>query len=64
MLGRRYGWPRPETIVLTGGASKMPMVRRALGEALEPYGYGERDIVSFRPSDAISFGASRFGVAE
>lgn len=64
MLDRRYGWPRPETIVLTGEASKMPMVRRALGEALEPYGYGERDIVSFRPSDAISFGASRFGVAE
>ena len=64
MLDRRNGWPRPETIVLTGGASKMPMVRRALGEALEPYGYGERDIVSFRPSDAISFGASRFGVVE
>lgn len=64
MLDRRYGWPRPETIVLTGEASKMPMVRRALGEALEPYGYGDGDIVSFRPSDAISFGASRFGVAE
>ena len=64
MLDRRYGWPRPETIVLTGEASKMPMVRRALGEALEPYGYGDGDIVSFRPSDAISFGASRFGVVE
>lgn len=64
MLDRCDAGYRPEMIILTGGASKMPMVRRELLAALKPYGYSDSDIAQFRPSDAISFGASRFGVVE
>ena len=64
MLDRCDSKYRPEMIILTGGASKMPMVRRELLAALKPYGYSDNNIAQFRPSDAISFGAARFGVVE
>lgn len=43
-------------IVLSGGASKMPMVRKNLEQLVE----GEYPIVLYRPSEAVSFGAARF----
>ena len=43
-------------IVLSGGASKMPMVRYNLEQLVE----GEYPIILYRPSEAVSFGASRF----
>lgn len=44
-------------LVLSGGSSQMPMVHRMLEEA-----YGERlEVVSHRPSEAVSFGAARYG---
>lgn len=53
--------PTPEIIVLTGGASQMPMVKRGLEEALPAY---RGRIELFRPSRAISHGAARYGCAE
>lgn len=49
-------------IVLSGGASKMPMIKRGLEQLVE----GEYPIVLYRPSEAVSFGAARFahGVSE
>lgn len=49
-------------IVLSGGASKMPMVKRGLEQLVE----GEYPIVLYRPSEAVSFGAARFayGITE
>lgn len=43
-------------IVLSGGSSLMPMIRQALEELAE----GEYPIVLYRPSEAVSFGASRY----
>jgi actin-like ATPase involved in cell morphogenesis len=43
-------------IVLSGGASKMPMVKNNLEQLVE----GEYPIVLYRPSEAVSFGAARF----
>lgn len=48
-------------IVLSGGASKMPMVKKALEEALPQF---KDRIIYFRPSRAIAYGAARFGTAE
>lgn len=60
-LLRDHPKQQPELILLTGGASQMPMVKRALEEALPQY----RDkIVYFRPSRAIAYGAARFGAPE
>ena len=64
VLGRCPGELRPETIVLTGGASNMPIVKSVLEEALGPYGYGPNDINLYMPSMSISLGAARFGVIE
>lgn len=49
-------------IVLSGGASKMPMIKKGLEQLVE----GEYPIVLYRPSEAVSFGAARFayGVSE
>ena len=47
--------------LLTGGASKMPMVKKALEEALPQF---KDRIIYFRPSRAIAYGAARFGTAE
>ena len=43
-------------IVLSGGASKMPMVKRSLEALVE----GELPVVLYRPSEAVSYGAARF----
>lgn len=52
---------KPEIILLTGGASQMPMVQRELEKELPQY---KGKIVYFRPSRAIAYGAARFGTAE
>ena len=52
---------QPEFILLTGGASKMPMVKKEL-EAQIPNFKGK--IKYFRPSQAIAYGAARFGTSE
>lgn len=52
---------KPARILLTGGASQMPMVQAALKRELPEY----RDkIVYFRPSRAIAYGAARYGTSE
>ncbi len=52
---------KPEIILLTGGASQMPMVKRELEKAIPEY----RDkIIYFRPERAIAYGAARYGTAE
>lgn len=43
-------------IVLSGGASRMPMVKRKLEELVD----GEYPVVLYRPSEAVSYGAARF----
>lgn len=53
---------RPSKIVLTGGASAMPMVRNGLLEVFGVYGYTEDDIVEHDPSVAISLGAARYPI--
>lgn len=65
MLRENTSWV-PEKIVLTGGGSHMPMVRRELQEALRGAGfyYADTDIVLYLPSRAISYGAARFGAPE
>ena len=57
---------QPERIILTGGASSMPMVRAALLKAFKDAGlpYSDDDIVQYQPSRAISYGAARYGVPE
>ena len=52
---------QPEFILLTGGASQMPMVQRELEAQLPKY---KGKIVYFRPSRAIAYGAARFGTSE
>ena len=52
---------KPDIIVLTGGASRMPMVKNALMAALGEY----RDrIQAYRPERSIAYGAARYGIAE
>ncbi len=48
---------RPEMIILTGGASQMPMIRKAIENAF-PRFMGKIDM--YRPSRAIAYGAARF----
>lgn len=43
-------------IVLSGGASKMPVVKRSLEQLVE----GALPVVLYRPSEAVSYGAARF----
>ena len=45
-----------DAIVLSGGASQMPMVKNGLIELVED----EYPIALYRPSEAVSFGAARF----
>lgn len=49
---------RPDIILLTGGASQMPMVKKALEAALPAY---KGKICIYRPSYSISYGTARFG---
>lgn len=51
---------KADAIVLTGGASRMRMVRRALEEAFPEY---KDKIELFRPSTAVSFGAALYGAS-
>ena len=64
VLDRCPGELKPETIVLTGGASAMPIVKNELAIALDPYGYRPDDINLYMPSTSIALGAARFGVIE
>ena len=57
----RYPNQQPERIVLTGGASQMPMILSAMEEAFPRY-HGK--IIAHKPGMAIAFGAARFGTAE
>lgn len=45
-------------IVMSGGASQMPMIKKYLEEMIE----GEYPISLYRPSEAVSFGAARYAV--
>lgn len=45
-----------DCIVLSGGASRMPMVKNSLEKLVE----GKYPIILYRPSEAVSFGAARF----
>ena len=52
---------KPEIILLTGGASQMPMVKRELEKAIPEY----RDkIIYFRPERTVAYGAARYGTVE
>lgn len=55
---REHNGKMPGTLVLTGGASQMPMVRSALEAAIPEL--ADR-IAFFRPSRAIAYGAARYG---
>lgn len=52
---------KPEFILLTGGASQMPMVKRELESQIPEF---RGKIMYFRPSRAIAYGAARFGTSE
>lgn len=52
---------RPEIILLTGGASQMPIVKNTLEREFPEY---RGKIVFHRPSKAIAYGAARFGTQE
>lgn len=56
----RHPKARPSRIVLTGGASQMPMVRRAVEAAFGEGTSYDAKVVQYRPSKAISYGASRY----
>lgn len=58
---RDHPGQKPENIVLTGGASQMPMVKQALEEAFPEY---RGKVIFHRPSKAISYGAARYGTEE
>ena len=52
---------QPELILLTGGASQMPMVQKELEKAFPQF---KNKIACYRPSRAIAYGAARFGTSE
>lgn len=52
---------KPELILLTGGASQMPMIRKEMEKAFPEY---KGKIIDFRPTKAIAYGAARFGAVE
>ena len=56
--------PKPDTIVLTGGSCRMPMIRRALERALPEYADRIGGFREYRLESAVSYGAARFGVPE
>lgn len=57
----RHSNQQPDYIILTGGASQMPMIRKAMETELPEFKEKIRD---FRPSRAIAYGAARFGTTE
>ena len=56
-----YQGPKPEMIILTGGSSNMPMVKRELEKAFPQFA---GSVQKFRPSRAISYGAARYSQNE
>ena len=56
MLGRQ-DVPQPDLILLTGGQSQMPLIRRVLEEKLPKY---KDKIVMYHPQQAIAVGAARY----
>ncbi len=52
---------QPELILLTGGASQMPMVQKEIEKAFPQF---KNRIACYRPSRAIAYGAARFGTSE
>jgi len=53
--------PKPDILLLTGGASQMPLVREMIEQAFPAY---RGRISMHRPSKAIASGAARFGTEE
>jgi molecular chaperone DnaK (HSP70) len=51
---------RPRKIILTGGASVMPMVKEQLLRVFSKYGYVADDIIIYKTSTAVSIGAARY----
>ena len=54
---KEYSGKQPELLVLTGGASQMPMVQRELEKAFPQF---KGHICLYRPSRAIAYGAARY----
>ena len=52
---------KPDIILLTGGASQMPMVMREMEKALPEY---RGKIKTYKPSMSIAYGAARYGTEE
>jgi hypothetical protein len=52
---------KPDLILLTGGASQMPIVRAMMEQAFPEY---RGRITAHRPSKAIAYGAARYGTVE
>ena len=52
---------QPDYIVLTGGASQMPMIRKTMETEIPEFKEKIRD---FRPNRAIAYGAARYGTTE
>lgn len=52
---------KPDAIILTGGQSQMPLIRKRLAERFPEY---KDKIMNWKPQQAISFGAARYGVLE
>ncbi len=52
---------KPDIILLTGGASRMPIVMREMERAFPEY---KGRIKTFRPSMSIAYGAARYGTTE
>ncbi len=52
---------KPDLVLLSGGASQMPMIEEALKEAFPGW---KNKIHAYRPQQAISFGAARYGITE
>jgi len=53
--------PNPATIVITGGASRMPMVARIIEESFPEYA---GKVVCHKPGEAIAHGAARYATKE
>lgn len=52
---------KPDIILLTGGASQMPIVMREMEKAFPNY---KGKIKSYKPSMSIAYGAARYGTTE
>ena len=58
---KEHSEQQPEMILLTGGASQMPIIQEMLEKELPQY---KGKIQIFRPSESIACGAARFGAVE